>query len=93
MTLDEDITIVCAFRYALGRQTYVVSSVANEIKRLAQKISIKSRHLIIREIKEAIDGNKAGMQMDADEWIACRQYLINSLEGTEHPYSEKYLMS
>jgi len=89
MSTDEDITIVCAFRYALGRQTYVVSSVANEVKRLAQQISIKSRHLIIREIKEAVDAGHAGHQMDVDEWQACRQYLINSLEGTKYPYTEK----
>lgn len=80
MSLDADITIGCAFRYALGRRTYVVDSVCNEIERLAPEISEKTRHRMIAEIDEAVNSGNAGMQMDSNRWIICRSVLKVSLE-------------
>ena len=81
MTLNEDITIGCAFRYALGRMTYVVSSVCDEIERLAPTISEKTRRRFIVEIDEAIERDAAGMQMDVDRWRKCRAIIEQSLKG------------
>lgn len=83
MTLDEDITIGCAFRYALGRSTYVVSSVASEIERNVERISAKTRRRMIAEIDEAIADNNAGMQMDVRQWQVCRDMITLSLEREE----------
>ena len=80
MTLDQDITIGCAFRYALGRMTYVVSSVCDEIERLAPTISEKTRYRFIREIDEAIANDAAGMQMDIERWQKCRAVIEQSLK-------------
>lgn len=79
MPLDEDITIVCAFRYALGRMTYVVGSVASEIERNIERISTKSLVLIRKEITEALVANHAGMQMDAERWTKCRIAINDEL--------------
>ena len=76
LTLDEDITLGCAFRYALGRMTYVVDSVANEIERHAETMERKTRLRIIREIQEALDEKKAGMDMDAKRWNECKYVLL-----------------
>ena len=83
MTLDEDITIGCAFRYALGRRTYVVDSVCNEIERLVDTISQKTRHRFIREIDEAIAENRAGHQMDIDRWNKCKSVIQESLKSNQ----------
>lgn len=80
MTLDQDITIGCAFRYALGRSTYVVSSVASEIEENVERISIKTRHRMIAEIEEAITNKTAGMQMDVERWWQCRGIIEQSLK-------------
>jgi len=81
MSLDEDITIGCAFRYALGRQTYVVDSVCSEIERRVSDISVKTRRRFIGEINEAIAEKRAGMQMDVDRWLKCRHVIGLSLEA------------
>lgn len=84
MTLDQDITIGCAFRYALGRMTYVVSSVCDEIERNVDSISLKTRKRFIQEIDEAIKEKHAGMQMDIDRWQKCRQVIQQSIERGNH---------
>lgn len=81
MSLDADITIGCAFRYALGRRTYVVDSVCKEIERQKDDISVKTRHRMIAEIDEAIANGNAGMQMDINRWILCRSELVVSLKA------------
>lgn len=81
MTLDQDITIGCAFRYALGRRTYVVDSVANEIERNVNEISEKTRKRIIVEINEAIWSGNAGADMDVKRWRQCRSAIEKSLNG------------
>lgn len=81
MSLDADITIGCAFRYALGRRTYAVDSVCSEIERLAPEISQKTRHRMIAEIDEAVSTGNAGMQMDNNRWIMCRSVLAHSLKS------------
>lgn len=63
-----DITLYCAFRYALGSRTYVVSSVVEDIIKNWDNISNKDRAGFKREIKLAIKEGRAGMQMDINEW-------------------------
>lgn len=79
MPLNQDIALVCAFRYALGRMTYVVDSVASEIERQIDTISTKSLHLIRKEISEAIKASHAGMQMDVERWEKCRIAINDEL--------------
>jgi hypothetical protein len=71
---DEDI-LIYAFRYALGRMTYAVSTVANEIKRRAADLSPKAKALIVKEITEAESDNRLGMKMDAEYWREVRALL------------------
>ena len=79
MSLDEDITIGCAFRYALGRMTYVVDSVANEIERRVAEISTKTLARLVREIEEAVNTERAGMTCDVDRWLKCRDVILAQL--------------
>lgn len=79
MPLNQDITLVCAFRYALGRMTYVVDAVASEIEDQIEYVSTKSLHLIRKEITDALNANKAGMQMDVERWSKCRIAINDEL--------------
>lgn len=71
-TLDQEIVLSCAFRYALGRMTYVVSSVADEIERYIPVLSITQLSLYSTEISDALLENRIGMDMDADRWVKLR---------------------
>lgn len=79
MDLDQDITIGCAFRYALGRMTYVVDSVASEIERQIEEIPTKTLLRFRDEITEAIKANHAGMDMDVERWSKCRIAINDEL--------------
>lgn len=79
MTLDESITIFCAFRYALGRQTYVVGSVCNELERQSEKLPDETKALIVREIGEAIGKKQAGAKADVERWKKCRTNLRKTI--------------
>lgn len=74
MNLPPDI-LFYAFRYALGRMTYVVHDVASEIIRNASAIPSKDRLTMIKEITVALDKDQAGMDMDRKEWEAVRNTL------------------
>lgn len=58
--------LICAFLYALGRRTYVVSEIVNEIVLNWNQLSKKSKDLIAKEISECDD---LGMDMDKKEWM------------------------
>lgn len=60
--------LIYAFRYALGRKTYAVSTVANIIKDSWNKLSENDKKLIRREIDEALATGAAGHDMDRQQW-------------------------
>lgn len=45
---------VCAFRYALGRQTYVVSMCAEDLARSWSDLHPRAQQIIERDLREAI---------------------------------------
>lgn len=67
MNLPENILFM-AFRYALGRMTYVTLDVSTEIINKWDELSDKYKNLIQKEIKQAINDDIAGMDMDVAEW-------------------------
>jgi len=66
---DRGLILMCAFRYALGRRTYVVSSVVDELIANWKNFDPSRREQYQREIKEHKDmfGN-LGMDCDESEW-------------------------
>ena len=82
-TLDDRITLMCAFRYALGRQSYAgssyaVSSVVNAIIENWGQFDANENDLFKREIRAAIEAGHAGADMDIKQWTR-----ILRLGGTE----------
>jgi len=75
MKLDE-IILFLAFRYALGRRTYVVHDVTETIIRNWDNLSLKYQSLIHKEIKQAIEDENAGMDMDIERWRKILQLIL-----------------
>lgn len=74
---DQDTILFYAFRYALGRMTYSVFDVVDIIIKNVDIVSINHRQLMIKEIKNAIENGRAGMQMDVEEWKRLVRVLDN----------------
>lgn len=68
-------TLLCAFDYAVGRMTYVVSEVTADIIDAAPKLSDKAKAYMIKEIDRRDAVNSLGMPMDRDEWYKVREAL------------------
>jgi hypothetical protein len=69
LSLNQEITLGCAFRYALGRATYVVGCVCEELIRLEPTLSENFKSRIAKEIQEYQDEHgRAGWDFDNDEW-------------------------
>lgn len=70
--------MVCAFRYALGRRTYIVSTIAELIIKYKEKLDASAIEVITRDIKRAIQTNNYGMEMDKVEWQKVLKVLIGN---------------
>lgn len=78
MTIDEQITLTCAFRYALGRKTYVADSVSSVLLHKWDELSKHHKELYYKEIMEAKEQNKLGMSCDERAWMRIvDQYLFD----------------
>lgn len=75
----EDLNILsgCALRYALGRMTYITELVGKCLERNLSDIRSDIKQSMLKDIKEALDTNRAGMQMDRDVW----ESLKNAIEA------------
>lgn len=57
-----------AFRYALGRATYVSGFMADALIHAWPAMTERQREMIVKEINGAINSWRAGHPMDVQEW-------------------------
>lgn len=65
---DIDAVMLGALGYALGRMTTAVSTVAEDIRNAWPDLSEQTRKGIQTRIREAIDADRAGMDIDRAVW-------------------------
>jgi hypothetical protein len=63
-----ELTLLTSFRYALGRQTYIVSEVVENILANWKILSLNAKDKMKEEIKEAIKNNNIGHEIDREQW-------------------------
>lgn len=91
---DLDHMVFSAFRYALGRCTYITWTTAQFIKNNLDLVPVKFRKLMINEITEAEEWDKEfkkpdslsgrlGMDCDAKCWLDLREFLKESLKNEQ----------
>lgn len=74
---DFNTLIVCAVRYALGRRTYIVSSITDIAKENVDIMQINTKRAIINSIQQTED---LGDSFDKKKWEELLMLLRNSLE-------------
>lgn len=67
-TISEE-TLLCAFDYAVGRKSYVVSSVTRDLLENADLLSKPSRQHIEDEINRRWELNELGHDNDRQQWV------------------------
>lgn len=66
--LPDDLIAIAAFRYALGRMTYIVEHVGDWLIANRSALSPGTRDLIRREVGVAESRGALGMVIDAQVW-------------------------
>lgn len=67
--MTQDDLILCAFRYCLGRATYIVHDMVKHLKDHWNEIDHVYKNMIIKDIGRALDMNRFGHEMDKVEWV------------------------
>lgn len=67
---DQRDVLIYAFRYTLGRSTYAPHTIISILKTNWDLLSDGDKKLYQREIKEAIDNDMAGQEMDRKAWAS-----------------------
>ena len=80
----DDLLYLAAFRYALGRSSYIVGTICDEL--IKAELSDKTKKTIVREIKEAgaVENpggrrNGLGMECDRKERFRVKEKFIKDL--------------
>ena len=67
-TDDDRMILIAAFRYALGRHSYIPSVVAGVLEQCWDDLTGRDQRLIKREIADAIERGHAGTNYDVATW-------------------------
>ena len=75
MNDDDEGILVCAVRYCIGRQSYIVGSCDRWLRDRWPRLSAGTRDTIIKDIGAALDRDRLGrasigMDIDRDLWAA-----------------------
>lgn len=60
--------LMYAFRYALGRMTYAVADVAEQLVAYRDILPADWRQQIVQDIHNALENGNAGHNCDAERW-------------------------
>ncbi len=67
---ENHLMVLAAFRYCLGRQTYIVSECIDWLISIWDEVRRIPKNLIIGEIMDALEGDCAGDPCDGKSWRA-----------------------
>lgn len=84
MPEDIELIILGAFRYAMGRRSYIVSTTANFIMNNIDLVPKGFRRLMIDEITMGEQGDfyyQLGDECDKQQWLKLREFLLE-MENT-----------
>lgn len=72
---DSDLILNSAVRYALGRKSYIVSSICSYIVANYDTLTERCKEVLIADINDAIKGNVLGRECDKVEWLSLKRFI------------------
>lgn len=86
--IDEGLMVMAAFRYCLGRRTYIVGACVDFLKANWQHLDHRTREVIERDLREEVlrddearerqdDYRPLGDACDRDRWLHLRDFIDN----------------
>lgn len=78
-TQDDQLMALAAFRYCLGRRSYIVGSAIEWLRATWQQLDANTQGVILRDIVEAIIDKFAGDEMDVGGWSELAKWGYSQL--------------
>lgn len=77
---NEELMLISAVRYALGRRSYIVGVTAEFVATIKPRLSQQCINIIIRDIEEEMEryhsvGHTLGMECDERTWVRLSEFL------------------
>ena len=91
--LTNDLMIMAAFRYCLGRQTYIVSTCISWLRDIWEDLQEGCQNTILRDIAQALMEDSAGSRMDWEAWQEFMMGRTGLLDGKPSEAQKKQLES
>ena len=94
-TDDFNILAICAFRYALGRRTYITSEVAGILGAYINHLDERSLVVILEDYKRTYESEQLGLnhafgdKCDRDTWVKLEQQLKDQLQAIKTAKEQK----
>lgn len=80
-TQDDQLMAMAAFRYCLGRRSYIVGSCIEWLRATWSQIGSNTQGVILRDIVEAIIDKYAGDPIDVGAWSALAKWGYSQLSA------------
>jgi hypothetical protein len=80
---DMETLLYCAFSYAVGRSTYIVSDVADIASRVFGRLDPRGQEAVYQDLRRAVEnaGIHLGHKMDQDRWFGLLNMMGEKLGG------------
>jgi hypothetical protein len=79
----EELMVLAAFRYCLGRQSYIVSVCIKWLKVWWQSFEVNTKRVIIADTLIALQDNAAGSKYDFEDWKQFCIWAIDNMKEEE----------
>jgi hypothetical protein len=83
-----NLMVLAAFRYCLGRRTYIVGTCVDWLMKYWEAFEENTRELILKEIVEAVSSGRAGDECDIKEWGRVLGFIVEPKDEmpTKNPW-------
>ena len=78
-----NLMVLAAFRYCLGRRSYIVGSCVYWLMEWWDEIDQNTKMLILEETQDAINKNHAGDKCDTDDWQKLLKYAAHKIDSVK----------
>ena len=80
---DHELMILAAFRYCIGRATYIVPVCTAWLQEVWPHLGEQSQQQLIKEIDRAIETGRAGHDCDERDWQLLLDWMVKELPSQE----------
>ena len=87
---DLNTLILCSFRYALGRRSYIVQEISDLIVRYIDEIQPWVKEKIIKEVEDSFRRKELGMKCDIETWCGLIQKIRMSIAFNLQKFHEEF---